>query len=66
MSVSPLRVIVAHRPPLAFVEGPNSSAPIFSGFLVDLLPALLQQANVDYPYELQAFQVCGELHKPCI
>eukprot|EP00878_Enallax_costatus_P025689 GHUV01027508.1.p1 GENE.GHUV01027508.1~~GHUV01027508.1.p1 ORF type:complete len:323 (+),score=32.39 GHUV01027508.1:309-1277(+) len=59
MSNTPLRVLVAHRPPLAFVDEANTAQPIFSGYLVDLLPTLLQQAKVQSTYGLYAFQGPG-------
>lgn len=57
MSGSPLKVLVGHRPPLAFINAANTTHPIFTGFLVDLLPTLLQQANVQATYDLYAYQV---------
>ncbi len=49
----PLRVLVTHRPPLVSVdaEGGNGTEPSLSGFLIDLLPRLLEKARVPNPYE---------------
>eukprot|EP00882_Tetradesmus_deserticola_P022192 GHRQ01024084.1.p1 GENE.GHRQ01024084.1~~GHRQ01024084.1.p1 ORF type:complete len:364 (+),score=196.80 GHRQ01024084.1:126-1094(+) len=55
-----LRVLAAHRPPLCFVEGgENGSQPIFSGYLIDLLPTLLIQANLQLAYNLTAYNGSG-------
>ncbi|WIA38212.1 hypothetical protein OEZ86_001557 [Tetradesmus obliquus] len=55
-----LRVLAAHRPPLCFIEGgENGSTPIFSGYLIELLPTLLNQANLQIVYELTAFAGSG-------
>jgi ABC-type amino acid transport substrate-binding protein len=55
-----LRVIAAHRPPLCFIEnGENGSQPIFSGYLIDLLPTLLNQANLQLVYNLTAYVGSG-------
>lgn len=59
MASTALRVLIAHRPPLAFVDDGNTPQPIFSGYLVDLLPTLLDQAKVQSTYKLYAFQVCS-------
>lgn len=55
-----LRVLAAHRPPLCFIDaGENGSQPIFSGYLVDLLPTLLNQAGLQLAYQLNAFSGSG-------
>ncbi|KAF6263090.1 hypothetical protein COO60DRAFT_537106 [Scenedesmus sp. NREL 46B-D3] len=55
-----LRVLAAHRPPLCFIEGgENGSQPIFSGYLVDLLPTLLNQAQLQLVYSLTAYVGSG-------
>lgn len=57
-----LKVVTAHRPPLAFVSetAHNGSQPLFSGFLIDLLPTLLQQANVVTTYDIYSLKVGAE------
>jgi ABC-type amino acid transport substrate-binding protein len=55
-----LRVLAAHRPPLCFIEGgDNGSQPIFSGYLIDLLPTLLNQANLQLVSNLTEFVGSG-------
>eukprot|EP00775_Hariotina_reticulata_P004904 gene4904-5148_t len=52
-------VIAAHRPPLVFVEAGASEKPLFKGFLVDLLPTLMQTAGIQEPYTIRAFNGGG-------
>lgn len=47
-----LRVAAAHRPPYVIYNGSASGSERFTGLLVDLLPALLQYANITTPYEI--------------
>ena len=55
-----LRVLAAHRPPLCFIDAAeHGSQPIFSGYLVDLLPTLLNQAGLQLAYELSVFTGSG-------
>lgn len=54
-----LKVIAAHRPPLVIVEeaAAASERPIFKGFLVDLLPTLLQTAELPVSYSISLYNV---------
>lgn len=54
MSNSTLRVLAAHRPPLVFADQGHG---IFTGFLIDLLPALLHQAGVQMAFSIHNFTV---------
>lgn len=48
-----LRVVTDHQPPFVSIEeSQNGSAPQYSGFLVELLPMLLQQAHINSSYTL--------------
>lgn len=44
----PLRIVAADRPPMLDIQWPASpgAAPLYSGFLADLLPALLAAAGL--------------------
>lgn len=63
-----LRVVTAHRPPLAFVSdgASNGSEPLVRGYLIDLLPTLLQQANVLSAYEIYSLKVCYSCYVWCM
>ncbi|KAI8472309.1 MAG: hypothetical protein J3K34DRAFT_519790 [Monoraphidium minutum] len=50
-AAAPLRVVVAHRPPLVFVkDGPNGTT--YTGMLIELLPRLLEQADIRRDYSI--------------
>ncbi|KAF8062078.1 Glutamate receptor [Scenedesmus sp. PABB004] len=54
-----LRVLAADRPPLVFIDDTAGGAPIFRGYLVDLLPTLLQHAGLQLAYDVTAFTGSG-------
>lgn len=45
-----ISIVVAERPPLLEVTRSADGAPIYSGFLWELLPTLLQQAHINETY----------------
>lgn len=47
-----LRIVAAQRPPLVYIRGEGADNGDFSGMLVDLLPQLLEAANITRPYKL--------------
>ena len=47
-----IRVAAATRPPYVFINSQISGPAAYSGLLVQLLPVLLQTANITAPYEL--------------
>ena len=50
--MSVLRVAAAQRPPYVFVNGNLTGQAAYSGLLVQLLPVLLQTANISTKYEI--------------
>ena len=47
-----IRVAAAQRPPYVFVNNQLSGPAAYSGLLVQLLPVLLQTANITAPFEV--------------
>lgn len=53
-----LRVVTGHRPPLVFVsEQGGTNQRIYSGYLIELLPALLQHAGINASYTIYNIEV---------
>lgn len=55
-----LTVVVAHRPPMIITKDRSSEGPdhpVCSGLLLDLLPKLLQQANISANIKFYEMQV---------
>jgi hypothetical protein len=52
-----LRVVASHQPPLVFVNEAADGTTNFTGFLVDLLPMLLETAGLPLNYSIQAVPV---------
>jgi hypothetical protein len=46
----PLRALIAHSPPVTLVDDKGDNI-LYSGFLVDLLPQLLETAGITQPVE---------------
>jgi hypothetical protein len=47
-----LRVVTSHQPPLVFVNEAADGAANYTGFLVDLLPMLLEAAGLQTNYAM--------------
>lgn len=48
-----LRVIASHQPPLVFADEAADGTPKLTGFLVDLLPLLLDTAGLPLNYSMR-------------
>jgi hypothetical protein len=58
---SSLRVLIAHVPPTAFVEG-TEDKQLYSGFLVDLLAELLPAAGITADLNYTVVEVSNHIH----
>lgn len=60
-----LNVVIAHRPPLVFVDGNNASAS--KGYLIDLLNTLLlEQTHLPIKAHYQVLQVSNTPLALCV
>jgi hypothetical protein len=52
-----LRVVASHQPPWVFANEAADGTTNFTGFLVDLLPMLLQAADLPLNYSIHGVPV---------